>query len=174
MTADRPYRTGRTPTEAVEELRRCAGTQFDPRIVAVLAEVVEELELTGEGLLGESVEEVAPEEARAIFAALVDGVLASFRRLGGPRLASNVETELDAYFRVEEMPFRVVRGRMTFTEEAPLVLEGEVEQMREALHQLDRLMGRLSGTTLVDHFYADALDGFSARMRHLASVLNFR
>lgn len=33
MTSDRPYRKGRSHEEAVEELRRCAGTQFDPRIV---------------------------------------------------------------------------------------------------------------------------------------------
>jgi HD-GYP domain-containing protein (c-di-GMP phosphodiesterase class II) len=33
MTSDRPYREGLSVTEAVEELRACAGTQFDPRLV---------------------------------------------------------------------------------------------------------------------------------------------
>jgi len=36
MTSSRPYRFGKsTPAQALEELKRCAGTQFDPRIVEV-------------------------------------------------------------------------------------------------------------------------------------------
>lgn len=34
MVSDRPYRHGRDPTEALGELRRCAGTQFAPEVVA--------------------------------------------------------------------------------------------------------------------------------------------
>ena len=37
MTSDRAYRGRLTPRQAVEELERCAGSQFDPGIVAVLA-----------------------------------------------------------------------------------------------------------------------------------------
>jgi diguanylate cyclase (GGDEF)-like protein len=37
MTSDRAYRGRLTPREAVDELVRCAGTQFDPEIVAVFA-----------------------------------------------------------------------------------------------------------------------------------------
>jgi putative nucleotidyltransferase with HDIG domain len=40
MTSDRPYREALTPREAVEELEREAGRQFDPEVVAVLASVV--------------------------------------------------------------------------------------------------------------------------------------
>jgi two-component system, cell cycle response regulator len=36
MTEDRPYQKARPAEEAVEELKRCAGTQFDPLIVAAL------------------------------------------------------------------------------------------------------------------------------------------
>lgn len=35
MIADRPYRKGRSLEEAVEEVKRCSGTHFDPAIVAV-------------------------------------------------------------------------------------------------------------------------------------------
>jgi len=38
MTAARPYSTPRTPHEALEELRRCAGAQFDPAVVVAFCE----------------------------------------------------------------------------------------------------------------------------------------
>jgi HD-GYP domain-containing protein (c-di-GMP phosphodiesterase class II) len=39
MTTDRPYRAARTPAEALAELKRCSGTQFDPQVVAALLRV---------------------------------------------------------------------------------------------------------------------------------------
>jgi HD-GYP domain-containing protein (c-di-GMP phosphodiesterase class II) len=39
MTTDRPYRAARTGEEALAEMQRCAGTQFDPRVVAALVRV---------------------------------------------------------------------------------------------------------------------------------------
>jgi HD-GYP domain-containing protein (c-di-GMP phosphodiesterase class II) len=41
MTSDRPYHTGIPVADAVDELRRCAGTQFDPRPVEALVELLE-------------------------------------------------------------------------------------------------------------------------------------
>lgn len=40
MLASLPYRKPRTSAEAVEELRRCAGTQFDPDVVETFATLV--------------------------------------------------------------------------------------------------------------------------------------
>lgn len=40
ITTDRPYRAGRSPEEALAEMRRCAGAQFDPDVVEALARVV--------------------------------------------------------------------------------------------------------------------------------------
>jgi two-component system, cell cycle response regulator len=42
MTASRPYRPAGSPEDALAELRRCAGTQFDPDIVEALAADLEE------------------------------------------------------------------------------------------------------------------------------------
>jgi hypothetical protein len=71
------------------------------------------------------------------------------------------------------MPFRIIRGRVQFASEVPLVLEGELEQMTMTLRCLDDAMSRTSGATLIDHFYADAFAGLSSRMRRLASELGF-
>jgi HD-GYP domain-containing protein (c-di-GMP phosphodiesterase class II) len=40
MTTTRSYRRGRSPGEAMVELRRCAGTQFDPAVVEALLAVL--------------------------------------------------------------------------------------------------------------------------------------
>ena len=41
MTSDRPYRAGLAVDVAVHELRRCAGSQFDPLVVEVLEHLLE-------------------------------------------------------------------------------------------------------------------------------------
>ena len=41
MTSDRSYRKGKTPREAVQELRRVAGTQLDPELVHVFLKILE-------------------------------------------------------------------------------------------------------------------------------------
>ncbi len=173
MTADRPYRPGRSYGEALEELRRCAGSQFDPRIVDVFEQVVRELESSPETMVSGHEDDILPEEARAIFAAMVDGIFSSVRRLGGPRLASNVEREVDDTFVSESMPFRIVRGRVVFSDTETGTRDEELARMRSALRLIDTVMGRVSGGTLVEHFYTEALDGLSSRMRLLAESLGF-
>jgi HD-GYP domain-containing protein (c-di-GMP phosphodiesterase class II) len=41
MTSDQPYRNRLDVSAAVAELRRCAGTQFDPQVVDVFTRVLE-------------------------------------------------------------------------------------------------------------------------------------
>ncbi len=43
MTADRPYRKARPVDDAIAELRRCAGTDFDPEVVEALAATVTQI-----------------------------------------------------------------------------------------------------------------------------------
>jgi HD-GYP domain-containing protein (c-di-GMP phosphodiesterase class II) len=40
MTTDRPYRSAMTLSAAINELKRCAGTQFDPAVVAALIDTL--------------------------------------------------------------------------------------------------------------------------------------
>jgi HD-GYP domain-containing protein (c-di-GMP phosphodiesterase class II) len=41
MTTDRSYRAAMSTDQAIAELRRCAGTQFDPAVVAVLVQLIQ-------------------------------------------------------------------------------------------------------------------------------------
>jgi HD-GYP domain-containing protein (c-di-GMP phosphodiesterase class II) len=51
MTADRVYRPGMGNKAARVELLRCAGTQFDPRVIAAFMAVLDELERESLGIL---------------------------------------------------------------------------------------------------------------------------
>lgn len=44
MTNDRPYRKAQSPKDALSELARCAGTQFDPAVVAAFVDMMLEKE----------------------------------------------------------------------------------------------------------------------------------
>lgn len=48
MTHDRVYRKAIPVSEAVAELKRCAGTQFDPTLVSAFVKVIEENHITGQ------------------------------------------------------------------------------------------------------------------------------
>ena len=45
IRSDRPYRAGRSAVEALAEVKRCAGTQFDPEVAAALEQVSRDLRL---------------------------------------------------------------------------------------------------------------------------------
>lgn len=47
MTGDRPYRRGMQVAQALAELHRCAGTEFDPEVVGALERAIESGELHG-------------------------------------------------------------------------------------------------------------------------------
>ncbi|MFA5116611.1 MAG: HD domain-containing phosphohydrolase [Candidatus Omnitrophota bacterium] len=44
MLAERPYRHGMSKEEAVKELKRCSGTQFDPQVVEGFLKIIDELD----------------------------------------------------------------------------------------------------------------------------------
>ena len=39
MTAKRPYREAISPQEAMKEMERCSGTQFDPKLIKALQRI---------------------------------------------------------------------------------------------------------------------------------------
>jgi HD-GYP domain-containing protein (c-di-GMP phosphodiesterase class II) len=65
MTTDRSYRKSLGVERAVEELRRCAGTQFDPAVVDALVAVVTEPSAPSEAGPGWQLQVAAPAAAPA-------------------------------------------------------------------------------------------------------------
>jgi HD-GYP domain-containing protein (c-di-GMP phosphodiesterase class II) len=60
MASDRPYQQDVPPHEIIAELKRCAGTQFDPLVVQAFIRI---LEREGEYLVTNSAQEVARHQA---------------------------------------------------------------------------------------------------------------
>ena len=40
MTTERPYHKAETKAAAIEEIRRCGGTQFDPEIAKIFIDII--------------------------------------------------------------------------------------------------------------------------------------
>jgi putative nucleotidyltransferase with HDIG domain len=59
MTSDRPYREGMEVEDALAELERCAGTQFDPDVVEALVGLVRRGDLAVLSMRGETVPAVS-------------------------------------------------------------------------------------------------------------------
>lgn len=60
MASDRPYHRALSPSEVVAEVRRCAGTHFDPKIAEAFIGIVER---EGEGFIVNSANEVERKQA---------------------------------------------------------------------------------------------------------------
>lgn len=166
MVADRPYRRGRSREEAALELRRCSGTHFDPRVVDAFIGVLER-QAAERPAADADTEGPDRQEALAVFMAVCDGMMLSFRRLGGPRLASNLERDLNDAFTSGGMGYLVSGGRLVLENDgdgkAP-----DAAELRAVIRLIGTAMERTSGSGLVEHFRADAVVALPARMRAIA------
>lgn len=172
MVADRPYRRGRSEQEAMLELRRCAGTQFDPRIV----ESFEEALNAGEGALYDPYDRevvIGPDEAQAVFIAISDGLFTSFRRLGGPRLANNLEHAVNGELRTRDIPFALEGGRLVHRSGVDISDEEYAEHLKTVLAIMRSRIEDASGAGLAEHFLSEAIEALPERMRAHAERLGF-
>jgi putative nucleotidyltransferase with HDIG domain len=170
MIADRPYRKCMTSEGAVAELRECAGTQFDPRVVEALIEVLRQTDATSHGPERAGME-VDRYEARAVFVSIADGMLSAFRRLGGPRLTANLETSMAQWLAGHEPAFSLSAGHLSAQWDRIRDAGEEVDAMRATIGQLGELMATVTGHSLVEHFYSEAVESLTDRLRASAADL---
>ena len=102
MRNDRPYRKAMTEKEAREELKRCAGTQFDPNIIEEFVALLEEMNPICDA------EEIKPEESE--INGSVDSIsseknkdlpLGITEMLGGHAENGNIRTILHARYKLD-------------------------------------------------------------------------
>jgi putative nucleotidyltransferase with HDIG domain len=171
MTADRPYRDSLGSEGAVEELKRCAGQHFDPRVVEGLISVLSDsgTEVTPPKPTGVEVDRY---EARAVFVSIADGMLAAFRRLGGPRLTANLETSMAQWLAGHQSTFTLSAGHLSAQWDRLASAEDELTAMRATIAQLSDLMSAITGRSLVEHFYREAIESLTGRLRASAVELS--
>ena len=93
MASDRPYHQALTLDQIVAELRRCAGTQFDPAVVEAFVKVTER---RGSDFVVNSAREVRLPDAAAQGAANLPGQGALTKNRPGTSAASATRTRLSA------------------------------------------------------------------------------
>jgi putative nucleotidyltransferase with HDIG domain len=171
MIADRPYRKSLTAEGAIAELSLCAGTQFDPRVVDSLVEVLRESDADRQAPERAGLE-VDRYEARAVFVSIIDGMFAAFRRLGGPRLTANLETSMAQWLAGHQPAFSLGAGPLSAHWDRVGDPDDELSAMRVTLSHLGELMAAVTGHSLVEHFYTEATEALTDRLRASASELH--
>jgi hypothetical protein len=172
MVADRPYRRGRSHQEAILELERCSGAQFDPRIVEAFVTALEAREGVVQDLSDRDVH-IGDDEAQAVFIAIADGLFSSFRRLGGPRLANNLEQAVNGDLADRGVPLTIEGGRLVLRSTADLTDEEYARHLRDALGIVRSRVEEASGAGLSEHFLSEAIQALPERMQAHAGRLGF-
>jgi len=168
-----PARAGASTTPS-RSCDACSGRQFDPSIVPIMIAIVEEERLAEEGVHREALDEAGIDDrprdllgasSRACSAASVGSAGRGSPPTSRPRPTSTSVPR--------PCPSGIAGGHVSFDEGTAIAPAEEISCMRRALRHLDAAIGRVSGGTLVDHFYDEALEGLSSRMRRVADELGF-
>jgi len=172
MIADRPYRQGRSKQDAVLELRRCSGSHFDPRVVDAFIRVLEREAIDEDLSIEPEQDDTGIDEKYAVFVAVADGMISGFRRLGGPRLAANLEKDLNLTFANQDLPFSIAAGHLSVVNGKDRSDPGELENLRMTMDVIAAAMERTSGASLVEHFYTESIEALPERMGVLARQMS--
>lgn len=178
ITSDRPYHKARTIAEAIDELKKCSGTQFDPMLVETFIKVLMEKEAelipVSKSFVRMAVEEEDERlKVKAIFVSITEALLREYSKLGGVQLTVNLEKELNGYFSREEWPIRIEDGHVDIDDFKDKTLEEEIFIFKRALSKEMKVMNQVAGDRILRHFCNHALDNLTKRLKAAAIKYNF-
>lgn len=146
MVSDRPYRKGMSKEAACQELRRCAGTQFDPYIVDIFLQMITGSEGT------EPAEPPIAEEKIDLFhekTSLVNAVSCAKYTLGPDERILEVDgqfEELTGYTAYDVAHSGLTQNDMIFEDDRELYWNMVTEQLAHGLVYLEHRIRRKDGT----------------------------
>lgn len=146
MVSDRPYRKGMSKEAACQELRRCAGTQFDPYIVDIFLQMITGSEGTAPA------EPPIAEEKIDLFhekTSLVNAVSCAKYTLGPDERILEVDgqfEELTGYTAYDVAHSGLTQNDMIFEDDRELYWNMVTEQLAHGLVYLEHRIRRKDGT----------------------------
>jgi diguanylate cyclase (GGDEF)-like protein/PAS domain S-box-containing protein len=118
IVSDRVYRKGRSPEEAFAELRRCAGTQFDPDIV--------------EHFIDAMANEAQPQE----------GIFSQVNKRTALKIGTQIERLSQAIDEDDPENLQILLGRLKLT-----ARECQAQEIADAVSELEDLVGETTETS---------------------------
>lgn len=146
MVSDRPYRKGMSKDEACRELRRCAGTQFDPYIVDIFLRMISGGKETAPLVQEQPEEKLAPLQEKAC---LVNTVSCAKYILGPDERILEVDgqfEELTGYTAYDVAHSVLTQNDMLFEDDRELYWRIVAQQQTQGLVYLEHRIRRKDGT----------------------------
>ncbi len=164
MTSDRIYRAALTPDNALLELRRFSGTQFDPEIVETFARG--EPSLNPPPPADDHTSGVA--NADEVFSAVAGRLVDRFREFAGVQVTDALLGSVAAECARRHWVLRVVHGRFDLqTSERQVSLEARRQMLAWLLARIEQLSGR----RIALHLLTEALEELSPAGRETYRLL---
>lgn len=169
LTAERPYRTAMSFEEAMAEIERNSGSQFDPEILEAFKEVVgpsfvkkqviTELEETGD------IDQ--PLSLRAAYSVLAQGLLEQFVKTAGLMDIERIDSMLNDYFAANGWSIRVEGTSFMFGMFDDIDSERQADFYRQALDFQINLMEKTLGRHSVAYFCYSTIESASAKIKEI-------
>jgi putative nucleotidyltransferase with HDIG domain len=170
MTSERPYRKAKAVEDALAELRRCAGNQFDPELVRRFEKAIRETLIKEESLAAVKPLKIDRERQmlRSAFTALAESVFWQYRQFGGVKVASSLEAALNEFLSSNNYPVKVSKGHFKIEIDGDRLFEEELAIFKDILKEEISTIEKVAGSRTVRGFRIVALNNLEANLRQVA------
>jgi putative nucleotidyltransferase with HDIG domain len=170
MTSERPYRKAKTVEGALAELRRYAGSQFDPELVKRFEKAVKQKLVKTESLITAKPLKIDRERQmlRSAFTALAESVFWQYKQFGGVKVASSLEVALNEFSSNNNYPVRISKGHFKIEIDGDRLFEEELAIFKDILREEISIIEKVVGSRTVRSFRRVALNNLEANLRQIA------